>query len=155
LFLVPYSLFLVPCSLPRTTSFLEQILSVVSLTRYLVCATLTTLWCNCFEVSLCIKRERERKKESERARATDTHSRTHLADGRGASSTTQDGARAQRLFILLSLTYIYTQTYIHRHIYKHRHTPRRKMVPGLNASSSSAPPHSDIRTTHTKYNRRI
>jgi hypothetical protein len=44
LFIVPCSLFLVPCSLSRTTSFLEQILLVVSLTRYLVHATLTTLW---------------------------------------------------------------------------------------------------------------
>ena len=43
LFLVPCSLFLVPCSLSRTTSFLEQILSVVSLTRYLVRTILTTL----------------------------------------------------------------------------------------------------------------
>jgi hypothetical protein len=40
-----------PCSLSRTTSFLEQILSVVSLTRYLVRAALTTLWFNCFEAS--------------------------------------------------------------------------------------------------------
>jgi hypothetical protein len=36
------SLFLVRCSLTRTTSFLEQILSVVTLTRYLVRAALTT-----------------------------------------------------------------------------------------------------------------
>ena len=42
---------LVPGFLSRITSFLEQILSVESLTRYLVRAGLPSLWCNLLEVS--------------------------------------------------------------------------------------------------------